>query len=71
MARKWIQKARLKEGALREYVQKKIGKKGFDSKGRIKVSVLRKLASSRDVTEKTRKRARLALLLRKLRKKKR
>lgn len=61
---KWIQKAKLKKGALRNYVKSRYGKKGFTEKGTIKVSVLRELASDPDVQEKTRRRARLALKLR-------
>jgi len=61
---KWIQRAIKKKGALREYVLKKYGKKGFTSRGTIKVSVLKELAEKGGTIG---KRARLALTLRKLR----
>jgi len=62
----WIQRAIEKPGALTRTVKRKYGKKGFTKRGTIKVSVLRKLAKRKGVTG---KRARLALTLRKLRKK--
>lgn len=62
---KWIQGAVTKPGALREYVQREYGEQGFDQHGRIKVSVLRELAEH-GPTERTRRRARLALTLRRL-----
>jgi len=65
--KRWIQKAIKKPGALRNYVKRKYGKKGFDRKGRIKVEILRKLAKRNDVIG---RRARLALTLRKLSKRK-
>lgn len=62
MAKKWIQKAIKKPGALR----KTLGvKKGKD----IPVSKLRKAAKGEGVSKKTEKRAELALTLRKMRKK--
>ena len=63
--RKWIQRAVKKPGALREYVKRKYGKKGFTERGTIKTEVLRKLAKEKGTTG---KRARLALTLRRLRK---
>ncbi|MEM3896167.1 MAG: capsid protein VP2 [Archaeoglobaceae archaeon] len=65
---KWIQKAIKDPGSLREYVMRKYGSEGFTEKGTIKVEILRKLAKSPHVSEKTKRRARLALTLRKLRK---
>lgn len=66
MAREyWIQKAIKKPGALRQYVKRKYGRKGFTRRGTIKVSILRDLANE---PGKIGKRARLALTLRKLRK---
>jgi len=62
----WIQEAIRKPGALRAYVKRKYGKKGFTSKGTIKVSILRDLANE---PGKIGRRARLALTLRRLRRK--
>jgi len=59
----WIQPAIQKKGALRETVQRRYGKRGFTSKGTIKVEVLNKLAKEKGVTG---QRARLAKTLRKL-----
>ncbi len=68
--RKWIQEAKLNEGALTRYIMRNYGKKrGFTPEGTIRVSVLRALAKNPNVQEKTRKRARLALTLRGLKKK--
>ena len=67
--KKWIQGAIKKEGSLREYIRKKYGNKAFTEQGTIRVSVLRELANDPEVSEKTRKRARLALALREIRKK--
>jgi len=61
---RWIQEAIKRPGALRQYVKRKYGKKGFTERGTIKVSVLRDLANE---PGKVGKRARLALTLRKLR----
>ncbi len=68
MTDKWIQEAIEKPGSLREYIRRKYGKRAFTSKGTIKVTYLRKLLRSKTVDEKTKRRARLALTLRKLRK---
>jgi len=67
MPRKWISKAVKKEGALRQTVRRRFGKRGFTDRGTIKVKILRKLAKE---AGKTGKRAKLALTLRGLRKKK-
>ena len=66
MEKKWISKAIKKPGALREYVKRKYGKKGFDKDGKIKYSILLQLRKSKNQT--IRKRANLALLLRKMNK---
>jgi len=63
--KKWIQYAVKKKDALREYVRKHYGEKGFTERGTIKVEVLRELAKRKG---KVGQRARLALILRKLRK---
>jgi len=63
---KWIQKTNMKKDALRNYVKRTYGKEGFTNRGTIKVSVLRELSSRKNVHEKTRKRAQLALNLRKV-----
>jgi len=62
----WIQRAIEKPGALTRTVKRKYGKRGFTRRGTIKVEVLRELAKRKGVTG---RRARLALTLRKLRKK--
>jgi len=62
----WIQEAIEKPSALRRYVKRKYGKRGFTRRGTIKVSVLRRLAKRKGITG---RRARLALTLRKLRRK--
>jgi len=63
---RWIQEAIKRPGALRQYVKRKYGKKGFTERGTIKVSILRDLANEPGIVG---QRARLALTLRKLRKK--
>ena len=65
MRKKWIQHAVKRKNALREYVKRKYGEKGFTERGTIKVEVLRELAKRKG---KIGQRARLALTLRKLRK---
>jgi len=62
--KRWIQKAIKRKGALRSYVKRKYGKRGFTSKGTIKTKILRALSKKKG---KIGKRARLALTLRKLR----
>jgi len=69
MKKRWIQTAIKKPNALRNYVRRRYGRRGFTKRGSIKVSVLKKLAKSENKT--IRARARLALTLRRLRKKKR
>ncbi|MEM3906329.1 MAG: hypothetical protein QXZ17_05610 [Nitrososphaerota archaeon] len=64
MRKRWIQRAIKRPGALRAYVKRHYGSRGFTEKGTIKVSILRKLAKRRD---KVGARARLALTLRRLR----
>ena len=67
--KKWIQKAIRKEGSLREYIRREYGDEGFNSDGTIRVNILKRLAYDANVSEKTRKRAMLALTLREIRKK--
>ena len=62
--RNWIQKAIKKPGSLRAYVKRKYGKRGFTEKGTIRVEVLRRLKKHKNPT--IRRRAVLALTLRKL-----
>jgi len=66
--KRWIQKAIKKPGALRAYVRRVYGDKGFTKDGKIRMDILRALAKRRD---RIGRRARLALTLRKLGKKKR
>lgn len=63
--RNWIQKAIKRPGALRRYVKRKWGIKGFTKRGTIKVSILRDLSNEPGVIG---RRARLALTLRGFRK---
>jgi hypothetical protein len=70
---KWIQSAVKKKGALRSDVRDRYGKKGFTQRGTIKQDKLKQM--SREKTKhghptKASRRARLALTLGKLRKKK-
>lgn len=62
MAKKWIQNAIKKEGALRKTLGAKKGEK-------ISVAKLKKAAAGKGVSPKTEKRAELALTLKKMRKK--
>ncbi len=65
----WIQRAIKHPGALRRYVKRVYGEEGFTKKGTIKVSILRELAkNAKNPT--IRRRALLALTLRKLSKRK-
>ena len=66
MVRRWIQKAIRNEGALREYIRRRFGSRGFTKRGTIKVEILRRLARDPNVSRRTRLRARLALTLRRL-----
>jgi len=63
MVRRWIQKAIKHPGALRAYVRRRFGRRGFTKRGTIKVSILRKLAKRKG---RIGRRARLALTLRRL-----
>ena len=65
---RWIQKAIKHPGSLRKYVKRMYGSSGFTKRGTIKVSVLRELSERNDTIG---RRARLALTLRKLRKRRR
>ena len=69
--KRWIQKAVKHKGALRSYVKRRFGDKAFTKRGTIRVEVLKKLAKDPKVSETTRRRVRLALTLRKLRRKRR
>ena len=64
--RYWIQRAVKHPGALRRYVKRKYGEEAFTKKGTIKYSILKDLANEPGVVG---RRARLALTLRRLRKK--
>ena len=59
--KKWIQKAKIKKGVLRQTVQRRFGKRGFTDKKTIKVEILSKLSKEKGITG---KRAKLALKLR-------
>ena len=65
-SKKWIQRAIKKPGALRVYVKRVYGERGFTKDGNIRVDILKDLAKRRDTIG---RRARLALTLRKLGKK--
>jgi len=65
LVRYWIRQAIKKPGALKKYIERRYGKRGFTERGTIKLKVLRRLAKRKG---KIGKRARLALTLRKLRK---
>lgn len=62
----WIQRAIKHKGALRAYVKRKFGRRGFTRRGTIKVKVLKSLSKKKGSIG---RRARLALTLRKLRRK--
>jgi len=66
--KKWIQKAVKKEGALREYMMRRYGKKAFTEKGTIKTEYLKKVLKDKKADTKTKRRVQLALTLRRLRK---
>jgi len=65
LVRRWIREAIKKPGALRAYVKRRYGKRGFTERGTIKTKILRRLTKRKG---KIGRRARLALTLRKLRK---
>jgi len=65
LVRRWIQEAIKKPGALRAYIKRRYGKRGFTERGTIKTKILRRLAKKKG---RIGKRARLALTLKKLRK---
>ena len=62
----WIKEAIKKPGSLRAYIARKLGEKGFTNRGTLKISELNKVLSGKygDVTERTKRRIRLALRLR-------
>lgn len=63
--KKWIQKAAKHKGALHRDVQREYGRRGFDKQGRIKPTVINKLAHEPGIIG---RRARFAKNVRKLRK---
>ena len=63
---RWIQEAIEHPGALRRYVRRVYGERGFTKDGKIRMDILKDLAKRRDTIG---RRARLALTLRKLAKK--
>jgi len=65
LVRRWIKEAIKKPGALRAYIKRRYGKRGFTERGTIKLKILRRLAKRK---RKLGQRARLALRLRKFRK---
>jgi len=65
----WIQSAIKRPGSLRSYTKRKYGNRGFTKRGTIKVSYLRKMTKSKSPI--VRRRANLALNLRKIRPNKR
>jgi hypothetical protein len=65
----WIQQAIKRPGSLRKWLRKKYGSKAFNKDGTIKVTFLRKLLKSEDVSKRIKRKIRLALMLRKLSKK--
>jgi hypothetical protein len=67
--KKWIQGAVENKGALRRYVRRKYGKKGFTNRDTIKVSVLHEIIRDPKTRMVTKRRAQFALNVRGLRKK--
>jgi len=63
--KKWMQNADIKKGALRNYVHRKYGEKGFTNEHNIRMSVLRDLKKMPGITG---KRAGLALTYRRSKK---
>lgn len=68
--KRWIQQAGLKKGTMRVYVKNRYGSKGFNKDGTLKISVLQEIADDPAVHSKTRKRAVLAINLKKISRKK-
>lgn len=64
--KKWIQNAVKNPGATRKYIRRKYGDKGFDSKGRLKTSVLNKELKNPKLPPKRRKQINLAKTLKKI-----
>ncbi len=67
--KKWIQSAIKNKGSFRRYISKKYSSKGFDTKGRIKLSVLKKESRNKNKNLKIRRKAILAMTLRSFKKK--
>lgn len=64
--KRWIQDAIKRPGHLRRYVAREYGEEGFTERGTIRVEVLREIAKRKDGLGRA---ARLALTMRKLRRK--
>jgi len=62
----WIQSAVKKPGSLRKYMRRRFGSQAFTERGTIKVSYLHKAINDPRTTMTTKRRARLALTLRKM-----
>ena len=67
--------AKLKKGALRDWLKKKFGKSAFDKKGRIKMSILKKAKElvkkeklKKDVKTKLLRRINLAIIMKRFKK---
>jgi len=66
LAKKWIQKIKMKKGSTKEYLYNKYGKRAFTKKGTIKNEYLnRAIKSAKD--ERIKKRLNLAKTLKKIR----
>jgi hypothetical protein len=68
MTKRWIQKAIKRKDALRDWFMREYGSDAFTERGTIKEEYMRRALRRHDVSEKTKRRIRLALTLRKLRK---
>jgi hypothetical protein len=65
--KKWIQKANLKEGALHNYMQRRYGGRAFTPRGTIKPKYLHYVADNEHLSASVRRRANLALTMRRFR----
>jgi hypothetical protein len=66
MTKQWIQKAIKRKGALRDWFMREYGSDAFTKRGTIKEEYMRRAIHRHDVSEKTKRRIRLALTLKKL-----
>jgi len=71
MSEKWIKKAKLKKGALTDWVKRVVGETGFTKDGKIKREILFRIKEGKKISgvtpsKLTIKRANLALTLKKL-----